>query len=152
MRKNSRFGIVLNLCLVLGIAAPLTMMSRPAFANEDGGEGAPKPGDVTMFVKLNPINVPIIRKNGTTSILAIDIVAECKDEKAKEKVEAAKPRLRDSFIRALYGNIEVNKLVREDGALDMERVKQRLIQGSLYVLKEPAITDILFNGVSHRAF
>lgn len=145
MRKNSRFGVILSLCLGLGIAcAPDT-----ASANE---EAASKPGDVTMFVKMSPINVPIIRKNGTTSILAIDIIAECKDEKAKEKVEASKPRLRDSFIRALYGNIEVNKLVNADGSLDMDRVKKRLLQGSLYVMKEPAITDILFNGVSHRAF
>ncbi len=148
MRKNSRFSLCFSLCLTIGAGLIIGLNPHPVLANEEEG---PKP-EISMFVKMSPINVPIIRKNGTTSILAIDIIAECKDEDAKEKVEAQKPRLRDGFIRALYGNIEINKLVKADGALDMDRVKERLMQGSLYVMKEPAIVDILFNGVSHRAF
>lgn len=146
MRKNSRFGQLMAACLFVALC-----VTTPAWANE---EEAPKKaaGTEFLFVKMNPISIPVIRKNGTTSMLALDILAEVKDEDAKEKVEASKPRLRDAFIRALYGNLETNKMVREDGALDMDMVRKRLLQGSLYVLKEPAITDILFSGVNHRAF
>jgi len=146
MRKNSRFGQFLAIGLFLGIG-----ITHPAFANEEEAP-AKKPGEEFLFVKMNAINIPVIRQNGTTSMLALDIMAEVKDEDAKEKVESFKPRLRDSFIRALYGNLETNKLVKADGSLDMERVRDRLLKGSLYVLKEPAITDILFSGVNHRAF
>jgi flagellar basal body-associated protein FliL len=142
MRKNSRFGLLLALCLCFVPAG--------AWANE---EAAPKPsGDLPVFVKINPINIPVIRKNGTTSVLALDIIAEVKTESDREKVEAIRPKLRDTFIRSLYGNLEVNKLVNREGMLDMEKVKARLMKSSLYVMKEPMITDLLFNGVNHRAF
>lgn len=146
MRKNSRFGQLMAVCLMIALCA-----TTPAWANEEAA-AKKATGTEFLFVKMNPINIPVIRKNGTTSMLALDILAEVKDEDAKEKVEASKPRLRDAFIRALYGNLETNKMVRNDGALDMDMVRKRLLQGSAYVLKEQAITDILFNSVNHRAF
>jgi flagellar basal body-associated protein FliL len=144
MRKNSRFGLMLALCLTM---APLSA----SWANEEAAAAKPS-GDAPIFVKINPINIPVIRKNGTTSVLALDIIAEVKNDKDREKVEAIRPKLRDTFIRALYGSLETNKLVTSDGILDIERVKSRLMKSSLYVMKEPMITDLLLNGVNHRAF
>jgi flagellar basal body-associated protein FliL len=141
MRKNSRFVLLLGLCLA--VVVPQQTMAA---------ESAKKADNQPMFVRLNPISIPVIRKNGTTSVLALDIVAEVKNQADRDKVEAIRPKLRDNFFRALYGNLEAHKLVRADGALDIEKVKSRLMRTSLYVMKEPTITDILFNNVNHRAF
>jgi flagellar basal body-associated protein FliL len=142
MRKNSRFVLYVGLCLAVFM---------PQGAMAESGKNAPA-ANKPMFVRINPISIPVIRKNGTTSVLALDIVAEVKSEADREKVEAVRPKLRDNFIRALYGNLEVHNLVRADGALDIEKVKSRLMRTSLYVMKESTITDILFNNVNHRAF
>ncbi|HEY1096619.1 MAG TPA: hypothetical protein VGF14_05210, partial [Alphaproteobacteria bacterium] len=126
MRKNSRFGLLLGMCLAFTPAC--------AMASE---EAPKKEGNDPVFVKINPINIPVIRKNGTTSVLALDIIAEVKTQADREKVEAIRPKLRDNFIRALYGNLEINKLVKSDGVLDIDKVKIRLLKTSLYVMKEP---------------
>ena len=151
MHRTARFGLCLALALM--VAAPAAWASE-----HEGGESAASAAakllssDRPIFVKMNSINIPIIRKNGTTGMLALDIIAQVKNEDAKEKVEMYRPKLRDTFIRVLYGNLQVNNLLRSDGALDMDRLKSRLLKSTNYVMKEPAITDILFNGVNHRAF
>lgn len=147
MRKNSRFVICVGMCLALVVPQIIWPVTAHAADNSKAARSG-KP----MFVRLNPISIPVIRKNGTTSVLALDLIAEVKSEADREKVEAIRPKLRDNFIRALYGNLETHHLVSPNGFLDIEKVKSRLMRTSLHVMKEPTITDILFNNVNHRAF
>ena len=126
-------------------------LAFPAVAKE--GAAAPKEGP--MYVDFKNIVIPVIKKNGSTGVLALSMMAEVKDQAAQSSVTDHMPKLRDAFIRALYGNLEGKRLVKEDGALDIERVKARLMKSAQYVMKdqkEIEIKDLLFQNIAQQTY
>lgn len=143
------------LALIALFALTLAFSATPVFASEHGGGGGEKVKDGPMYVDFKNIVVPIIKKNGSTGVIALSMMAEVKDEKAKTDVTDRMPKLRDAFIRALYGNLEGNRFVREDGALDIERIKTRLMKSAQYVMKddkEILIKDLLFQNIAQQTY
>lgn len=140
------------LALIALIALTLALPIPQAHASEGGSE---KPKNGPMYVDFKNIVVPVIKKNGSTGVIALSMMAEVKDEKAQENVTDHMPKLRDAFIRALYGNLEGNRLVKADGALDIERIKSRLMRSAQYVMKdekEAAIKDLLFQNIAQQTY
>ena len=127
----------------------LVFFSFSAHASE--GE---KPKDGPMYVDFKNIVVPVIKKNGSTGVLAVTMMAEVKDEKDQTQVTDYMPKLRDAFIRVLYGNIESKRFVKEDGALDIDQIKNKLLQSAEYVMKskENPIKDILFQNIAEQTY
>ncbi len=141
-----------RLALVALFAITLTMPAGPAFAKEGGADKA-KEGP--MYVDFKSIVVPVIKKNGSTGVIALSMMAEVKDQKTQDSVTHNMPKLRDAFIRALYGNLEGNRLVKEDGALDIDRNKSRLMKSAQYVMKDKSdvqIKDLLFQNIAQQTY
>lgn len=129
------------------------VLSGPAFASEHGG--GEKPKNAPMYVDFKSIVVPVIKKNGSTGVIALSMMAEVKDEKTQATLTDNMPRLRDAFIRALYGNLEGNRFVKADGALDIERIKTRLMKSVQYVMKDKTdveIKDLLFQNIAQQTY
>ncbi|MDB5478369.1 MAG: Flagellar basal body-associated FliL family protein, partial [Alphaproteobacteria bacterium] len=106
-------------------------------------------------VDFKNIVVPVIKQNGSTGLIALTVMAEVKDEEAEGIVKTQMPRLRDAFIRALYGNLDSNRFIRKDGALDIDIIKTRLMKTAAYVMKddkESPIKDILFQNISQQTY
>ena len=145
--KTKRAVVVGFICgLIFGIFNVNTALAS-------GGETAPKSdADEVLFVKIEPIMVPVIKKNGRTSMLAIELVAEVTDEEAGTKVRTYMPRVRDGFIRALYGNVERTHFVQADGALNVAMIKKRLIASANYVLQKELVKDVLVSGINQTTF
>lgn len=140
------------LAFVALFALSLAFTATPALASEGGAE---KPKDAPMYVDFKNIVVPVIKKNGSTGVIALSMMAEVKDEKTQATITDNMPRLRDAFIRALYGNLEGNRFVREDGALDIDRIKTRLMKSAQYVMKDKndvQIKDLLFQNIAQQTY
>jgi flagellar basal body-associated protein FliL len=136
----------------LAVLALISMIGmNDAHAN---GGGAKKPVDGPIYVDFKSIVVPVIKKNGRTGVVALSVMGQVKDQKDQELVTQHMPRLRDAFIRALYGNMDDKKFTRQNGALDMEYIKERLLKTAGVVMKdkENPIKDILFQNIAQQSY
>ncbi len=127
------------------IAAP----SVHAAAGDDIAKGKP------LYVDFKNIVVPVIKKNGRSGVVSISVMAEVKDEKSQSAVMDNMPRLRDAFIRTLYGNLENHRFMREDGTLNIESIKTNLMKSARYVMRQQegvAINDLLFQNIGQQTF
>lgn len=146
MKKTPQNRVILALCaLALVFASPVA-----AFANG----GAAKKVEGPIYVDFKNIVVPVIKKNGKTGVIALSIMAEVKDADTQSLVATHMPKLRDAFIRSLYGSVENNQIIRSDGALDIEHIKKRLMKSAGYVMKdkENPIQDILFQNIAQQTY
>lgn len=133
----------------------LFALSMPAFANEGGGEAAKKSGDEPLYVDFKNIVVPVIKRNGETGVIALSLMAQVKDPEAQTKVMDHLPRLRDAFIRTLYGNLETAQFVTAEGALDIPQIKYRLMKTAGLVMKKDKknpIQDLLFQNIAQQSY
>lgn len=135
----------------LSICAALIAIANPAYAS---GSTKTEKVEGPVYVDFKNIVVPVIKKNGRTGVVALSMMAEVKNAEAKTEVTHHLPKLRDAFIRALYGNLETKQYVREDGVLNIEQIKTRLMKTAAFVMKdkESTITDILFQNIAQQSY
>ncbi len=130
------------------------LATAPAFAS--GGEDEKLPDkDAPMYVDFKNIVVPVIKKNGQTGVVALSLMAQVKDQDDQSKVVDNLPRLRDAFIRSLYGSLSSKKFMTEEGALDIPQIKDHLMKTAGLVLKgdnKGLITDILFQNIAQQTY
>ena len=130
------------------------LATAPAFAS--GGEEETLPDkDAPMYVDFKNIVVPVIKKNGQTGVVALSLMAQVKDQDDQSKVVDNLPRLRDAFIRSLYGSLSSKKFMTEEGALDIPQIKDHLMKTAGLVLKgdnKGLITDILFQNIAQQTY
>ena len=141
-----------NFALSLLCATFLIFNVSAACASEHEGE-AKKDGPI--YVDFKSIVVPVIKKNGSTGVIALNVMAEVKDDEAKTKVADRLPKLRDAFIRALYGNLDNDRYTRQNGSLDIDNIKTRLMKTAAYVMRDDKnnpIQDILFQNISQQTY
>ncbi len=126
------------------------------FASEGGEEGKKSKGDEPLYVDFKNIVVPVIKRNGETGVIALSLMAQVKDQEDQSKVMGQLPRLRDAFIRVLYGNLEGTQMVKEDGALDIPQIRERLLKTANLVLHEEKdnelIKDLLFQNIAQQSY
>lgn len=94
-----------------------------------------------VFVELQPISAPVIRKSRVRYYVHFGVSLQLVDEAAKERVYQQMPRLRDAFLRDLHGR----SVMRSDDAeeIDFDAVKMRLMAQAEQVLGRGAVRDVL---------
>lgn len=102
------------------------------------------------FVKMDPLTLPIVNKNGVVQIVNISITLEVKDaEKAKE-IEKFTPRLKDAYIQDMYGALSSATAMSSIGVVEVNTVKKRLNAITQKVLGNDNVTDVLLQAVQQR--
>lgn len=137
------------------ILIALFITAIPFNAQASGGGSAPVPKDGPLYVDFKSIVVPVIKKDGRTGVIALNVMAEAKDQDAEAEITRNLPRLRDAFIRILYGNMDNKKFIGENGVLNMDYIKERLIKTAAFVMKdkkENPVQDILFQNIAQPRF
>lgn len=115
---------------------------------EDAASKAEKDALVS-FVKMDPLTLPVVNKNGVVQIVNISITLEVEDaEKAKE-VEKFAPRLKDAYIQDMYGALSSNTAMTQ-GVVDVEVVKKRLNAITQKVIGNDSVRDVLLQAVQQR--
>lgn len=139
---------------VIAVLIAMFMAAAPLSAQASGGSPE-KPKEGPVYVDFKSIVVPIIKKDGRTGVIALNVMAEAKDQKAESEITRNLPRLRDAFIRILYGNMNNKKFVGENGALNIDYIKERLIKTAAFVMKdqkENPVQDILFQNIAQPRY
>lgn len=102
------------------------------------------------FVKMDPLTLPVVNKNGVVQIVNISITLEVEDpEKAKE-IEKFTPRLKDAYIQDMYGALSSATALTESGVVEVNTVKKRLNAITQKVLGNDSVRDVLLQAVQQR--
>jgi flagellar basal body-associated protein FliL len=149
MYQKRTIGALAVLCTFALISA-----TSAAYASEDSSAAKPEVGDV-LYVDFKNIVVPVIKKNGQTGVVALTLTAQVKDIDDQSKVVDKLPKLRDAFIRTLYGNLDTGNLMLDNGSLDIPQIKYRLMKTADLVMdgkRKNPIKDILFQNISQQVY
>lgn len=102
------------------------------------------------FVKMDPLTLPVVNKNGVVQIVNISITLEVEDaEKAKE-IEKFTPRLKDAYIQDMYGALSSATALTTSGVVEVNTVKKRLNAVTQKVLGNDSVRDVLLQAVQQR--
>lgn len=101
------------------------------------------------YVELNPLILPIVDEYGVSQVLSLVISLEVYDEKALEKVEKYKPRLKDAYITDMYGILNKHAAVK-GGVVQVDQLKKRLNLTSNKVVGKKLIHDVLLQVIQQR--
>lgn len=102
------------------------------------------------FVKMDPLTLPIVGKDGIVQIINISVTLEVEDaEKAKE-IEKFAPRLKDAYIQDMYGALSSKAAMGSNGVVEVNIVKERLNKITSKVLGNESVRDVLLQAVQQR--
>ena len=113
-----RWRAVLAFACALGVAAPA--LASPKHGDESGAD----PNEVPYFVFISPVLVPLVKDGRLLGNVFVHLNVEVDGSDAADAITRIAPRLRGRFTQALYN---VPELTDDDGRLDIEAVKRRLL-------------------------
>lgn len=106
-------------------------------------------GSEPVYVELKPLIFPLIDPNGASQVISVVVALEVSDDKAAEKVEKYKPRLKDAYLQDMYGALN-RYAAMKGGQLRLNVIKKRLNMASKRVLGDDVINDVLLQVVNQR--
>jgi hypothetical protein len=144
-RKNV---VVIASCVALlsGGAAGWIALTGHGLAYYFGGEIAdpnepPPDKEPSIFVKIEPMQVVVRSQNGRNYQILLTVNLEVAEPKDRPKVEKMVPRLRDAYLRELYGvPMAAQGQWRAD---EMDSIKHRLLLQSNRVLGAEMVSSVL---------
>lgn len=129
--------------------ASATEMSEAEKADAAAAKAAHEAALEAVFVKLDPLILPIVDSNGVTQTVSIVISIEVADEEAAARVEAMQPRLKDAFLQDMYGMLS-QKAVMKGGVIEVAKIKARLNNISHKVMGGDTVKEVLLQVVQQR--
>ncbi len=141
--KKAVIGIVVLLLLGGGAGAWFFLGG-----GEDKGAEEQVSSSPPVYVKLNTLMVPVIRRNRIEGHITLDVAIEVPDQTTKAKVELSLVRLRDAFLTELQAVIARRRL---DGrSLYLPDIKKRLTIAAKRVVGAERVRDVLVQSVFER--
>ena len=101
------------------------------------------------FIELDPVVLPIMDAGGVTQVVTLVISLEVNGKDNIDYVKRLSPRLKDAFIRDMYGVLN-RKASMEGGVIRVDKLKARLSRVSTEILGEGKINDVLLQVVNQR--
>jgi flagellar basal body-associated protein FliL len=144
-------------------AAALLLAASPAFAGGGGGGhggGGGNKGksseftageDGSRYITMAPMILPVLNDKGIEEIVSVVVSLEVKDQEKMEKVNRLVPKLKDAYMRALYGKLE-SKAYRNGQFLDINRLKIKITSVTHTIVGHGEVDDVLIQGVNQRHF
>lgn len=110
-------------------------------ADDKHGGGASGGVDDSVYIQIDSLTAPVIVRQRVRAHILLTLSLEVPSISDKSTVARAMPRLRDAMLRDLYAA----PIVREDdtGHLDMETVRERMIQVARATIGKDLVKDIL---------
>jgi len=102
------------------------------------------------FVKIDPLTLPIVNKEGVVQIVNISVTLEVEDAEKAKAIEKFTPRLKDAYIQDLYGSLSSTTAMTSSGVVEVNKVKARLNAITQKVLGDDSVRDVLLQAVQQR--
>jgi len=148
--KKIMYIMMIMVMLGGGIIGSVLLTSTSAYAAGGGDSGGDLSGaDAAHFVRLDPLILPVIDKNGITQTISLVIVIEVPSDRTREKVRVLSPRLKDAYIQDMYGVLNKNAALR-GGVVQVSAIKTRLTKITKRVLGEKNVKDVLLEVVQQK--
>lgn len=128
-------------------AAPLVFGGAGAAAAADDKKEVAAPE--FEYLEMVPLVVPVVTERGLTQQVSIAVSLELPYGK-KEEVSTYSPRLRDAYLRDLYGALGAGQVMMRGNTLDVETLKTRLTLITRRVLGSEAVREVLLQAVQQR--
>lgn len=100
------------------------------------------------YVKLDPLILPIVDKNGVSQVVSMVLALEA-DPSATDKIRKLEPKLKDAYIQDLYGVLNEHAALK-GGVIQVGYIKSRLVKISNEVMHDGEINDVLLQVVQQR--
>lgn len=101
------------------------------------------------FVELDPLILPILDENGVSQVISMIVALEVGDASSAEKVKKYSPRLKNAFIKDMYGVLNRYAALK-GGIIKASSVKKRLENISDNVLGDDIIQGVMLQVVQQR--
>lgn len=99
-----------------------------------------------VYVRFNPVQLPLIGDSGIDQVIDIIVALEVADKEAGDRVIAMAPRINDAILQDLYGVLHTRRIMR-GGIVDVTAIKQRIVSVAQGVMGEGVVVDALVQGV-----
>jgi len=139
--RISRFFVAALLAAALG-ALPARAAEEPAKAGAASVPGAP------LYVRFNPIFIPVINGDRVTQQVGITLMLQLKPGQSQADVEAKRQQLADAFFSDLYAFFQDR--VALHGAVDEAYLKARLLKTASAIVGPNAIEEVLIEQLFAR--
>lgn len=149
--KKFMYVMMVMIMLGGGIIGSVLLSSASAYAGGGGGDsgGDLSGAEAAHFVRLDPLILPVIDKDGITQTISLVIVIEVPSDRTREKVRILSPRLKDAYIQDMYGVLNKNAALR-GGVLQVSAIKTRLTKITKRVLGEKNVKNVLLEVVQQK--
>ncbi len=150
MKKIIFFALALMVLIGAGVGGWIMFGPKPEGAEgEQVAEAKKKPSGPPQFVTLDPVILPVIGNKRVEQNVMLIIAVEVADDANKDIVRAVQPRLRDAYIRALYGSIGRDQVI-EGQIINVASLESKLREATESVLGKDVAQDVLIQAVSQR--
>ncbi len=109
----------------------------------------PLPPTAPVYVRFNPLQLPLIGDDGIDQVIDITVALEVPDQAAADQVIALAPRLNDAILSDLYGVMHTSRIMR-NGVVNVNAIKQRIVTVSQRIMGEDLVHDALVQSVGQR--
>src|SRR5262245_10987007 len=104
-----RFMAVFAAALLLAAPAPAFASGKKSGAGHGGGNSELSAGqDEARYITMTPMILPIMNDGGIEEVVSVVVALEVKDQDLMDKVNRQVPKLKDAYMRALYGKLDGN--------------------------------------------
>ena len=139
--RISKFWLAALLAVALG--------ALPARAAEEAAKaGAAAVPTGPLYVRFNPIFIPVIKGDRITQQVGITLMLQLKPGEDQADVEAKRHQLADAFFRDLYAFFQDR--VALHGGLDEIYLKARLLHTAAAIVGPDAIQEVLIEQLFAR--
>lgn len=146
MRKNRHYGALVAL-LVLSLCWPLTAIASGG--GDGSGEGEKVEEKGSQYVKVGPINVPVLKDGRVIQYMLLVAALEVKNSEGAKEIESRMPIIKDAYLSSLYGALHV---VGDDrnALVNLDIVRGTLESANKRILPEGLVTNVLLQQVEQR--
>lgn len=101
------------------------------------------------LVELSPMIVPVIDREGISQVVSLIIAIEAVDALAADKVKYYEPKLKNAYIREMYGILNRHAALK-GGVLQISDLKKHLGSISESILGEHVVSNVVLQVVQQR--
>lgn len=114
-------------------------------AGREGADGV----KAERFVKLAPMNLPVLREGRVILHLTMQLSIELTEPRTLEQLAELTPRLRDALLSELHALFAYRHV--QDRGYDIPVVKARLLQAGERVLGAGEVKSVLIQNITQRS-
>lgn len=120
-------------------------------APKQGGHASKKAPeqDGPRFVQLNPLTIPVTRKNVVQYFVYFDVKIAVPNKSASKEITYHKVRLRDAFLRDVIEGTPFSN--RRDSSEEVEAIKQHFLDLAQDLFDHDMVLDVVVGNTRQRA-